>query len=86
MARGFIEQIGAGAGVGSNSIDAETGHEAEVFGDLPERWKLVPVRVRGESAIGHALDEEPVISGRRRRLGSIGRSGDSDRRRAVGWQ
>ena len=53
----FVEQVASGRGVRADSVDAELRHQAEVFGDLRRRRKLIAVVVGGERAVRHALDE-----------------------------
>ena len=57
----LVQQVAARRRVGSDRVDAELRHQAEVAGDLSERRKLVAVRVGREGPVGHALDEEPSL-------------------------
>jgi hypothetical protein len=58
----FVEQTGPGRRVQPHGVDAELGHQAEVLRGLPGRWILMALGVRGEGAVGHALDEESLVS------------------------
>ena len=58
VAGGFVEKIGVRRRVGSNGIDAEIRHQAEVPGHLLRRRKLIARRIGREGAVRHAFDEE----------------------------
>jgi hypothetical protein len=56
--RGFVKEFEPGRRVCSNRVDAEAGHQTEVFGDTLDRGKLIAVRIGCERAVRHTFDEE----------------------------
>ena len=60
MLRGFVEQVESWRRVYPNRVDAESRYQAEVFGDTLNRRELVAVRIGGERAVRHPLDEESL--------------------------
>src|SRR5260370_689814 len=63
VACGFIQEIAARWCVRADGVDAESRHQAEVFGDSLELGELVALRVRRKRAVGDALDEEAFRAG-----------------------
>ena len=61
--RGFVQQVQARRCVVSNRIDAEIGHQTEVFGDLSKVGKLISVGVGGKSAVRNPLQQEALVAG-----------------------
>src|SRR5262249_50095190 len=49
--------------VGADRVDTEFRHEAEVFGDLRQRGKLITVGVRCKGPVSVALDEKAILAG-----------------------
>ena len=58
----FVEQVAPGRGIRADGVDAEFRHQAEVFGDLRRRRKLMAVVVGGERAVRHTLDEIALVT------------------------
>jgi hypothetical protein len=60
VARGCVEQVAPWRRVGADRVDAEAGHQPEVFIDPVKRGELVARRVGREGAVRHAFDEKPI--------------------------
>ncbi len=54
--RRLIQQVVTRRRVGPDRVDAEVRHQAEVFGHLAERRKLIAVGAGCERAVRHTLD------------------------------
>jgi hypothetical protein len=61
--RRLVEKAARRRGVDADGVDAELPHQREVLCNARRRWELIAHRVRRESPVGHAFDEEALRSG-----------------------
>ena len=60
VASGYIEQVAPWRRIHPHGVDAERGHQTEVFVDLHDRGKLITLGVWCEGPVGDALDEKAI--------------------------